>query len=222
MQENRKLIDFGFALVVKNQLMLKDKSELQETYSGVFEYVAFLDTMIYLLNHEPAFFFISEEFEEKAHSVLQVHRFDIDNEEIQESINHVTKALNEIETCDLDSRREILISYLEWEKEVRNFRNESIEKLLDSMSDDAIVYFHLKGTLDASAKDEYPMSNEVKLASINYLLEMVPEFFKDSEVREKTQKMLDDICRETKIFDQKTKRAYKETKKKYKSLFIEE
>lgn len=223
MQANdRELLNFELSLVLKNHLMLKDVEELQEFYGDEDRYVVFLDTMIYLLNHEPAFFFISKSFLEKAHSVFEVHRFDIKNEEIGRAINNVTLALNEIENCDIDDEREILYKYINWEISVRKLENASVVEVLDSMSDDIIIYFHLKGSLDASSKEDYPISNKIKLASINYLTEMVPEFFMDEEVSKRTTKMIDDVYKETSFFDLKGRKASKKTKQKLKSLYREE
>ena len=214
----REMLNFELALVLKNHIMTKDVDELRVFYGNDDQYIVFLWTIVYLLNHEPAFFFISNSFLEKIRSIIEIKRFSIKEEKIKEMINDITLDLNEIENCDESDKAEILSKYIDWEIDVRKFKTASIEEVLNSMADDVIIYFHLKGSLDASSKEEYPISNREKIASINYLTEMVPEFFMNEEVRKKTNKMIDDIYKETSFFSFTDRRVSRETKQKLKSL----
>lgn len=222
MPENREMLNFELALVLKNHLMTKDVEELRVFYDTDDQYMVFLCTVIYLLNHEPAFFFISNAFLEKIHSIIEIRRFSIKDEKRKEMINDITFDLNDIENCDESDRKEILSKYIDWEIDARNFETASIQEVLNSMSDDVIVYFHLKGSLDASSKEEYPISNREKIASINYLTEMVPEFFMNEEVRNRANEMIDSIYKETSFFDFTDRKVSKQTKQKIKSIFKEE
>ena len=220
--------DFELSLVLKNLLMVREKEDLIRVFSGVDNYITFICTVVWIINNEPAFLYISDSYLEKIEDVMLLYRFNITEEfknrlpGIEDTINEITTALNEIKTADLKDRKDTLLNYIEWQKSVRNFKNASIKDILDSISDDTVIYFHLMGKIDASSKKEYPMKDRIILASLNYLLEVFPGFFMTPGVCEKTEELLKMISKNTNIFDIECKKSSKETKQKLKSLFIEE
>lgn len=228
MEELVEQTDFELSLVLKNLLMTKEKEDLIRVFSGVDNYITFICTVVWVMNNEPAFLYISDSYLEKIKDVMLLYRFNITEEftnklpGIGDTINEITTALNEIQSADISDKKDILLDYIEWQKSVRNFKNASIKDILDSISDDTVIYFHLTGKIDASSRKQYPMKDRVILASLNYLLEVFPGFFITSDVYKKTEELLAMVSKSTKLFDIECRKSSKETKQKLKSLFREE
>ena len=174
-------------------------------------------SVICMLQEESAFLFFNEDYIKKIQSVLQAHRFDIDDKEIINTINEITICLNDI-TCSSDNYRNMLVSsYFEYNKDVRDVNFATMDDFIYMLSYDGIVYLTLKGAVDYSIDDGL-----LSLSSINYIMSVYPQCFEDININKNTQKKLDEIFNKSSIFELNTKISSYNTKKRIKKIKLKE
>lgn len=210
------LTDFENQLILKNQLITLSTGTLCELYSNMDIYPTFVDSVAHMINEESAFLYISDDFIEKIHSVLQLHRFDIKDKERSSIINDIISCINEISNASTDMRQMMISGYIAYQTDIRDVEFDETEDFLCSLTSDAVVFLNLRKDVDAAVSDD------LTLASINYFLKMVPEFFRDSTVKSNAEKALDTIYKRSNILDFATRIISNRTKKKIKEIKIEE
>ena len=228
MEQKVDKTDFELMLVLKNNLLVKDKDQVIKLFDDSNNYMSYICAITHIINYESAFFSISQSYAETLESALLIHRFDISEEmlkkfpNISSVINQITLALNNISSADLEERRQILSEYINWQRYVRDFRNGSVTEILESIADDVIIYFYLTGDIKTLDNDTYPMADRIKLSSLTYLLKVFPDLFRNEDIMENASKIIDLVYRNTSFFDIKNKVVSIKTKQKLKSVFKEE
>ena len=217
MSKNLDEISFENLLILKNQLITLSTQKLLDIYENLSNYIKFIDSVICMLQEESAFLFLNEDYIKKIQSVLQAHRFDIDDKEIINTINEITICLNDI-TCSSDNYRNMLVSsYFEYNKDVRDVNFATMDDFIYMLSYDGIVYLTLKGAVDYSIDDGL-----LSLSSINYIMSVYPQCFEDININKNTQKKLDEIFNKSSIFELNTKISSYNTKKRIKKIKLKE
>ena len=217
MSKNLDEISFENLLILKNQLITLSTQKLLDIYENLSNYIKFIDSVICMLQEESAFLFLNEDYIKKIQSVLQAHRFDIEDKEIINTINEITICLNDI-TCSSDNYRNMLVSsYFEYNKDVRDVNFATMDDFIYMLSYDGIVYLTLKGAVDYSIDDGL-----LSLSSINYIMSVYPQCFEDININKNTQKKLDEIFNKSSIFELNTKISSYNTKKRIKKIKLKE
>lgn len=217
MARDFSLVDFENLLIIKNQLITLGSEKLIELYNGVSAYTTFLNTVICLLGEESAFLYLDDSFIDKIYDVMQIHRFDISNNEAVDSINKITNCLNDIKYCSDDYRELIVSNYKEYQKSIRNIGFASNQDFLYSLSFDAVVYLGLKGLVEIPFDD-----NLLVLSSINYMINSFSEAFKDVEMYDATLDKLNYISKESNIFSLNQIALSYKAKRKLKNIRLKE
>lgn len=217
MSKNLDEISFENLLILKNQLITLSTQKLLDIYENLSNYIKFIDSVICMLQEESAFLFLNEDYIKKIQSVLQTHKFDIEDKEIIDTINEITICLNDI-TCSSDNYRNMLVSsYFEYNKDVRDVNFATMDDFIYMLSYDGIVYLTLKGAVDYSIDDGL-----LSLSSINYIMSVYPQCFEDININKNTQKKLDEIFNKSSIFELNTKISSYNTKKRIKKIKVKE
>lgn len=209
--------DFENLLILKNQLITLTPEKLKEIYTGISEYVLFIDTVGCMLKEESAFLYLSETFPQKIKDILQIHRFDIKDDEVVDVINNVTIYLNDIENASLNYRKMILTSYIEYQKDIRHSKFATFEDFFNSLAYDAVVFLNLKGVIDLPNKDD-----NLLFSSLSYIIESCPEIFKNKNIYDLAYYQLDELSASSGIFDFSTKILTSQQKKKLKDTVLKE
>ena len=221
-QEEFNITMFEDQLMLKNNLILTDVHEFKERFSDVPHYVAFLADVAYLLNHDAAFLFLSKEFLQKLRETINVHRFDLYDEQVEEfgvntdNIREVTnailKGLNTIDDADPFYRKVVVKTYMANQEEMRNVKFQKVADFTNTLAYDAAAYFTLTGQVNNPIKPYF------MLASISYFLEEAPEIFLDRKVLDKAILVMEKVHKKTKITDVNGKILAKRLKEDLNSL----
>lgn len=207
-----ELLDFCNLLSLKNHLATATEKDLVDLYQDVEDYVTFIDIFVLLTETDSGFLLLDEGLVDRVNSVLQVHRFDIDDKEIKDIINSIIGYLNRVRTMDSSVKNILKNNYLAYHEELREATFGDNESFLAAISYDAIV---VKALLDGDmnlAKD-----NKFIVMSLNYLIKVCPELFKRKEVKDNAEKLLDKCMKGNKLFDGCSRHA-KDIKVKIKEL----
>ncbi len=206
---NDEMIDFNNILVLRNQLIAVPIEELCKLYQDKDRYISFLDSVALLSNKDSAFLFFSGEFLNKILSVVQIHRFDFDDEEVNKVINSIITYINQISNYSSSLVNLLKNHYLIFQEEQRETKFNSDDELFRSLAYDAWVFAALiDGNLE-SIQD-----GNLFLLSFNFLLKNCPELFQDKNVRDNATALLDKVGKETRIIGSK-RRKFKEAKKNF-------
>lgn len=217
MARDFSLVDFENLLIIKNQLITLSSEKLIELYKGVSEYTTFLNTVISLLSEESAFLYLDNSFIDKIYDVMQIHRFEISDNDSIDSINKITNCLNDIKYCSDDYRKLIVSNYKDYQKSIRNVGFASNQDFLYSLSFDAVVYLGLKGLIEIPFDD-----NLLVLSSIGYMINSFSEAFKDVQMYDATLDKLNYISKESNIFSLNQIVLSYKTKRKLKNIRLKE
>lgn len=217
MARDFSLVDFENLLIIKNQLITLDSEKLIELYNGVSEYTTFLNTVISLLSEESAFLYLDNSFIDKIYDVMQIHRFEISDDDTIDSINKITNCLNDIKYCSDDYRKLIVSNYKEYQKSIRNVGFASNQDFLYSLSFDAVVYLGLKGFVEIPFDD-----NLLVLSSINYMINSFSDVFRNVEMYDATLDKLNYISKESNIFSLSQIALSYKVKRKLKNIRLKE
>ena len=211
-----EMIDFNNILVLRNQLIAVPIEELCKLYQDKDRYISFLDSVALLSNKDSAFLFFSGEFLKKILSVVQIHRFDFDDEEVNKVINSIITYINQISNYSSSLVNLLKNNYLAFQEEQRETTFHSDDELFRSLAYDAWVFAALiDGNLE-SIQD-----GNLFLLSFNFLLKNCPELFQDKNVRDNATALLDNVEQSTWIFGPK-KRQVEKALENYKKVVKKE
>lgn len=193
-------------LVLRNHLVKIPESKLIEMYSNYDYYLAFLNSLWLLVENDSAFLLFDDSMLKKILSVIQIYRFDAKDEGVKKEVNDIIDYINGLRSCDEAKKNTLKNNYLAFQEEKRCATFYSTEGLLDSLSYDAIVFSALQNNdMKSIIHDEH------YILSLNYLIYMCPELFKDKEVQQRAIKRLDEANSNARILSP-NKKLIKQTK----------
>ena len=195
-----EMLDFHNLLTIRNQLVKASDEKLRELYQDKGSYVTFLDTVILLTESDSAFLLFSDQFIDKILSVVQLHRFDFEEDEIKEAINGIITYMNHIRTYSSDLVNQLKNGYLAYQEDLREAEFHSDEAFFKSLSYDAVVFSALREGKPESVEDD-----SYFLMSLNFLLKSCPELFQDATVKKGATVLLDRAYRHSGILSSKKK-----------------
>lgn len=193
------MTEFVNMMRVKTQLISFSSDELLEIYKDINDVLTFIDTIALLSEHDSAFLLFNDDFKEKIYSVLQAHRFSCDND-VKAIINEVVSYLNGLGAYPSTMVNILKNHYLAYQEGLRHVEFSATDSFLSSVAEDAIVYEALT-TGDFSKVDD----SDYFIMSLNYLTEVCPELFKDEDIVKRSLSVVDEACREARIFSTKKK-----------------
>ena len=188
-----------------------------EEYQDYDNYLAFLESVLLLRDADSGFLLFDDSFSDKILHVIQIFRFEQPSPEVRAAINEIIDSINHMKGYS-DSYRNLLKNgYLSFQEDARKVQFSDDESFLYSLAYDALVYMALKSGDMKSVPEE-----DMVLASINYMIEMVPEFLKQPEVSETVLSYLTvleeingwPLSHGIKKYSSKTKEAFQKIKTK--------
>lgn len=182
--------DFGLIVEVmcmKNQLLVLDEKTLSEIYlqnkDGMIDIVT--DALEHLLYEEEVFFYLDESLIDKAlYIVGELKGEPTDN---STRLNMMIPRIHEIKNKEQSFKDMKLVSYIEYESNIRNTYLD-VELLKNCIQFDAMVAYYLLEDIDINMDDK-----DYILSSINYILNVCPEIFKDENNRQKLEVLFNKI-----------------------------
>ena len=109
------------------------------------------------------------------------------------------------------------IQYASFQEDIRGVSFSSNQKLVQSLGYDPYV---MDGLLDYNLDDLG--EDKLFLASINSFLELIPELFEDSSIRNLVQNKMEDINNHTKFYQRDVKKLLKTTNTHYQNVLKNE
>lgn len=199
--------DFINVICLRNQLLVVPTEEFVEMHRDEEKFLSFLDTLSVLITIDSAFFLFSDELIEKAKDVIADNRFNYKDKNIVEVINQAISYFNNIKNYDESYKNLLKNGYLGYQEDCRKATIEDEMFLLDTLAFDAVVYF----ALAEDRMDLIDDSDALFLASVNYLIESIPELFNDEVIKTRALNKLEELTKKGWPF-RKTNREYsKET-----------
>ena len=207
------LKDFENVICLKNQLLSVPIETLLEIYSDYENFVTFLDCISVLSNIDSAFLLFDSDCIEKIQTIIQTNRFQYKDPAIIAVINDIILYLNGMKYMDPVKKAILKEGYLCYHEDCRKITMDNETIFMNSLAYDAVCYAALKvGHMEIISEDD------LFLASVNYLLEAVPQFFKNQEVADRLLTKLDELEKKGWPFHRTTRKYSKETKEYYKKL----
>ena len=123
-------------------------------------------------------------------TLINTKRFEIKktNPETYKLINKIISKLNENRSLPKEAIDNIRINYLINQARLRNMTLSSLDKVMDSMGVDIIIYDYLRG-------EEIPedVTPDLIIGSIIYLNRTIPTLFASEEAKDKIATLLDNL-----------------------------
>ncbi len=161
-------------IYLKNQLINASQEQLLELYKDDKSYGFFIDTLNITMDAEPAFFLLDEGLLAKAMGVVYAHRFEFKNPSYNEIVNEIITFHNELTHYQDYVKVQRANAYIRWQSEVHDLSFYSKEDLLACLAHDAL-------TIQQLVKNDFSNADPAYfLASVNYLVNVLPEFFEEN------------------------------------------
>ncbi len=194
-----EVTEYFALLIFKNQLLCCSNDELVKMYEDDKMFWEFLDTIALMSQKEPAFFLLSDEINDSIHAVIDSHRYSCDKE-MSEYINKVIVYLNNFANVDKNLADVMRISYLNFNEEYRGVEFKDNKSFLASLAYDAVVFAALyNDNLDNVD------NGDLAVCSLNYLINMLPEFFNDDSIKMRALYILDKEFNNSRRFSDRKK-----------------
>ena len=198
---------FADILTLKYEVINEETSDLMEEYSNYENFQEFITTVNNLIGFESVFFMLNDSFIEKILKILNYGKYKF-APKFTKLINETIISLNEIKCTSENVRNLKLNAYLSYQEDIRKTTFIDNESFITSLGFDAIA-------LAAIINKDYDEINnkELFIKSLNYLIDTVPDLFKDNNVYNNTNEILNSYVDESSIFDFKFKKKIKLLKK---------
>ncbi len=194
------LSEFCNLLILRNHLGLLSEEKIVEVYQDYDCYCVFLNTVLSLIEKDSGFLLLDDELIPKILLVIQIHRFDCNDADVSSLANELIYYLNVISSYSPALKNTLKMQYLFYHQDLRGVTFQSYEKLLSSLSYDAIAFSALMGDqMDIIRKDSNFMM------SLSYFKEVCPEMFFDTNVGNRASQKLKEIYKNSKMFSSQKK-----------------
>ena len=128
-------------LALKNQLLGLSSSKLIEIYKDDNLFLDFLTTLIYMLENENQFLYMSDEFFDNIYSIIGEKRFDFKDKETIDKINNIISKLNHMKQIPEKEKSKELNDYINNQIKKRKINYEiNYDDFLDYQLYDFCIY----------------------------------------------------------------------------------
>ena len=185
------LEDFIDVLELRSDLLRAEPSFLILAFNNeeLFpELVKIVDNFLYV--DDCSFALLDDQITNLLFTLINTKRFEIKktNPETYKLINKIISKLNENRSLPKEAIDNIRINYLINQARLRNMTLSSLDKVMDSMGVDIIIYDYLRG-------EEIPedVTPDLIIGSIIYLNRTIPTLFASEEAKDKIATLLDNL-----------------------------
>ena len=200
--DNITVNDFLNVLCLRNQLVCVDKKQLIEVYQDYENYITFLSSVYALSEVDSAFLLYNNAYIDKIENVVQIHRYDTNDSEVKEVVNTIIGYLNGLRNYSDQYRNTLMEAYHSYNEDARGIEFDGDDLLIKALAYDAVVVAGL-----ANENMEIVTEDDLFISSINYLLNTIPEFFDNVQVKIRAITRLDELSKKGRPFN-KTIRTY--------------
>ena len=204
-------------LCLRNQLSFVPLKDLMKVYEDYECYLTFVDSVVVLTQVDSAFLLFSDEFLEKIVSIIQIHRYDTENDEVKQIVSDIIGYVNRVRAYKKDYKILLMKQYWGYNEDIRNIKFDTPGQLLSALSYDAVVC----ASLENDSMDDVH-EDQLFLSSINYLLETMPDIFKDEGMNTRALNKIRGIEKKSKLFKNKIKSYAKSTKNAFQKVRLKE
>lgn len=205
----KEAYEFIGLMSIKNQLICCDVETLREIYINSGKEIYFINLICDLCEKETTFLLLEKDFSNKIFSILSDIRVITKDSDIINSINSIIGFINGIDGYSPKLKASMKNAYLAFNEDTRGIKLEQHNEFLKVLAADAITYCALKEGKYELVEDE----DSLFLSSLNYLIEMCPELFKDKNFTDNANRRIDLITYKKWPFNIKNRKYSLDTKK---------
>ncbi len=208
MNEKYSLDDFYNVLLLRNHLEFLSVKQLEDLYQDTTNFLVFLDTIAVFSEIDSAFLLFKDEYISKIERIISINRFKSNDSDIKEIINSIIIFLNQIKCYDTSYKNILKNNYLAYQEDCRKVEMDSEQILLESLGYDAVAYKAIVENNLELIKD----ADDYFLASINYFIEVIPELFKNNEIKQLVIDSIEKLAKKGWPFNRTNREFSNETK----------
>lgn len=208
MNEKYSLDDFYNVLLLRNHLEFLSVKQLEDLYQDTTNFLVFLDTIAVFSEIDSAFLLFKDEYISKIERIISINRFKSNDSDIKEIINSIIIFLNQIKCYDTSYKNILKNNYLAYQEDCRKVEMDSEQILLESLGYDAVAYKAIVESNLELIKD----ADDYFLASINYFIEVIPELFKNYEIKQLVIDSIEKLAKKGWPFNRTNREFSNETK----------
>ena len=208
MNEKYSLDDFYNVLLLRNHLEFLSVKQLEDLYQDTTNFLVFLDTIAVFSEIDSAFLLFKDEYISKIERIISINRFKSNDSDIKEIINSIIIFLNQIKCYDTTYKNILKNNYLAYQEDCRKVEMDSEQILLESLGYDAVAYKAIVESNLELIKD----ADDYFLASINYFIEVIPELFKNNEIKQLVIDSIEKLAKKGWPFNRTNREFSNETK----------
>ncbi len=208
MNEKYSLDDFYNVLLLRNHLEFLSVKQLEDLYQDTTNFLVFLDTIAVFSEIDSAFLLFKDEYISKIERIISINRFKSNDSDIKEIINSIIIFLNQIKCYDTSYKNILKNNYLVYQEDCRKVEMDSEQILLESLGYDAVAYKAIVESNLELIKD----ADDYFLASINYFIEVIPELFKNNEIKQLVIDSIEKLAKKGWPFNRTNREFSNETK----------
>ncbi len=208
MNEKYSLDDFYNVLLLRNHLEFFSVKQLEDLYQDTTNFLVFLDTIAVFSEIDSAFLLFKDEYISKIERIISINRFKSNDSDIKEIINSIIIFLNQIKCYDTSYKNILKNNYLAYQEDCRKVEMDSEQILLESLGYDAVAYKAIVESNLELIKD----ADDYFLASINYFIEVIPELFKNNEIKQLVIDSIEKLAKKGWPFNRTNREFSNETK----------
>lgn len=208
MNEKYSLDDFYNVLLLRNHLEFLSVKQLEDLYQDTTNFLVFLDTIAVFSEIDSAFLLFKDEYISKIERIISINRFKSNDSDIKEIINSIIIFLNQIKCYDTSYKNILKNNYLAYQEDCRKVEMDSEQILLESLGYDAVAYKAIVENNLELIKD----ADDYFLASINYFIEVIPELFKNNEIKHLVIDSIEKLAKKGWPFNRTNREFSNETK----------
>lgn len=209
--------DYLNVLCLRNQLVCVGKKQLLDVYKDYENYITFLDSVYVFSEIDSAFLLYNKDYVDKVENIVQIHRYDTDDPEVKNVVNTIIGYLNGLKTYSDEYKDALMQAYHSYNEEKRNVQIESDNLLLQALAYDAVVVAGL-----ANENMEIVTDDDLFLSSMNYLMNTIPEFFDNAQVKIRAITRLDELSKKGRPFNKRIRTYSKETLENFQKIKVRE
>ena len=208
MNEKYSLDDFYNVLLLRNHLEFLSVKQLEDLYQNTTNFLVFLDTIAVFSEIDSAFLLFKDEYISKIERIISINRFKSNDSDIKEIINSIIIFLNQIKCYDTSYKNILKNNYLAYQEDCRKVEMDYEQILLESLGYDAVAYKAIVENNLELIKD----ADDYFLASINYFIEVIPELFKNNEIKQLVIDSIEKLAKKGWPFNRTNREFSNETK----------
>ena len=208
-----KFSEFSELMTMKNQLIIADKDWLINTYKNADDEILEMafEGIINIFMYDEAFFYLDDKYLNKVIGLITEVKDNCDVKHLR-SINKIIVFVNIAKNKSIKDKEMVAKEYIYRQEYLRDTRLDK-DLLISSFCYDALV---LQGIVKVNLNelDE----KDFVVASLNYLIAICPDFFRNEDVRDIVYEELINIKNNVRMYSRQLRKYAKDTSNLLKNM----